>query len=78
VRANEGLQGTARQRGCAGFAPLTRLLNRAFTSQAGAYVILASAINRKAVLEVFGSDRTHGAFVLRAIERMIALVVLPG
>jgi hypothetical protein len=43
-------------RGCRGpldraalrFAPLTRLLNQAFASQAGAYVILASAINRKA------------------------------
>ncbi len=30
------------------------------------------------VLEFYGSHPTHGSFVLRAIERIVALVVIPG
>jgi uncharacterized membrane protein len=43
-----------------------------------AVVALGTSAGLGIFLEVFGSDRTHGAFVLRAIERMIALVVFPG
>jgi hypothetical protein len=48
VRASEGLQGTARQ-GCAALCPANAAPEPGVrASQAGAYVILASAINRKA------------------------------
>ena len=43
-----------------------------------AVVALGTSAGLGIVLEFFGSDPTHGSFVLRAIERMIALVVLPG
>jgi uncharacterized membrane protein len=43
-----------------------------------AVVALGTSAGLGIVLEFYGSDAKHGSFVLRAIERMIALVVLPG
>jgi uncharacterized membrane protein len=43
-----------------------------------AVVALGTSAGLGIVLEFYGSDSTHGSFVLRAIERLIALVVLPG
>jgi uncharacterized membrane protein len=43
-----------------------------------AVVALGTSAGLGIVLELYGDDQTHGAFVLRAIERMLALVVLPG
>lgn len=43
-----------------------------------AVVALGTSAGLGIVLEFFGDDPTHGAFVLRAIERMVAMVVLPG
>jgi uncharacterized membrane protein len=43
-----------------------------------AVVALGTSAGLGIVLEFFGNDPTHGSFVLRAIERMIALLVLPG
>ena len=43
-----------------------------------AVVALGTSAGLGMFLEVFGNDRTHEAFVLRAVERMIALVVFPG
>jgi len=43
-----------------------------------AVVALGTSAGLGIVLEFFGNDPTHGSFVLRAIERMIALIVLPG
>jgi uncharacterized membrane protein len=43
-----------------------------------AVVALGTSAGLGIVLEFYGNDTTHGAFVLRVIERMVALVVLPG
>ena len=43
-----------------------------------AVVALGTSAGLGIVLEFYGNDPTHGSFVLRAIERMVALVVLPG
>ena len=43
-----------------------------------AVVALGTSAGLGIFLELFGSDRTHGPFALRAIERMIVLVVFPG
>ena len=43
-----------------------------------AVVALGTSAGIGIVLEFYGSDRTHGPFVLRAIERVVAMVVLPG
>lgn len=43
-----------------------------------AVVALGTSAGLGIVLEFYGDDPTHGSFVLRAIERMIPLVVLPG
>jgi uncharacterized membrane protein len=43
-----------------------------------AVVAIGTSAGLGIVLEFFGNDPTHGSFVLRAIERMIALLVLPG
>jgi uncharacterized membrane protein len=43
-----------------------------------AVVALGTSAGLGIVLEFYGDDPTHGSFVLRIIERMIALVVLPG
>lgn len=43
-----------------------------------AVVALGTSAGLGIVLEFYGNDRTHGAFVLRVIERVVALVVLPG
>jgi uncharacterized membrane protein len=43
-----------------------------------AVVALGASAGLGIILELFGNDSTHGSFVLRAIERMIALLVLPG
>ena len=43
-----------------------------------AIVALGTSAGLGIVLELYGDDQAHGAFVLRVIERMIALVVLPG
>ena len=43
-----------------------------------AIVALGTSAGLGIVLEFYGNDRTHGPFVLRIIERMTALVVLPG
>ena len=43
-----------------------------------AIVALGTSAGLGIVLELYGDDRAHGPFVLRAIERMTALVVLPG
>ena len=43
-----------------------------------AVVALGTSAGLGIILEFFGNDPTHGSFVLRATERMIALLVLPG
>jgi uncharacterized membrane protein len=43
-----------------------------------AVVALGTSAGLGIVLEFYGNDRTHGWFFLRATERMIALIVLPG
>jgi uncharacterized membrane protein len=43
-----------------------------------ALVALGTSAGLGIVLEFYGNDATHGSFVLRAIERMVAMVVLPG
>ena len=43
-----------------------------------AVVALGTSAGIGIVLEFYGNDPTHGPFVLRAIERMLAIVVLPG
>jgi uncharacterized membrane protein len=43
-----------------------------------AVVALGTSAGLGIVLEFYGNDPAHGPFVLRAIERMVALVVLPG
>ena len=43
-----------------------------------AVVALGTSAGLGIVLEFYGNDSNHGPFVLRAIERMIAIVVLPG
>jgi uncharacterized membrane protein len=43
-----------------------------------AVVALGTSAGLGIVLEFYGNDPTHGPFVLRVIERMVALVVLPG
>ena len=43
-----------------------------------AIVALGTSAGLGIVLEFYGDDPAHGPFVLRAIERMIALIVLPG
>jgi len=43
-----------------------------------AVVALGTSAGLGIVLEFYGNDPTHGSFVLRIIERMTALVVLPG
>jgi uncharacterized membrane protein len=43
-----------------------------------AVVALGTSAGLGIVLEFYGSDAKHGPFLLRAIERMTALVVLPG
>lgn len=43
-----------------------------------AVVALGTSAGLGIVLEFYGSDKTHGPFVLHVIERMVAWVVLPG
>jgi hypothetical protein len=43
-----------------------------------AIVALGTSAGLGIVLELYGSHPAHGAFVLRAIGRMVAVVVLPG
>ena len=43
-----------------------------------AVVALGTSAGLGVVLEFYGNDTAHGAFVLRIVERMVALVVLPG
>ena len=43
-----------------------------------AVVALGTSAGLGIVLEFYGNDRAHGSFVLRIIERMVSLVVLPG
>jgi len=43
-----------------------------------AVVALGTSAGLGIVLEFYGNDRTHGSFVLRIIERVVALVVIPG
>jgi uncharacterized membrane protein len=43
-----------------------------------AVVALGTSAGLGIVLEFYGDDLAHGSFVLRVIERLIALVVLPG
>ena len=43
-----------------------------------AVVALGTSAGLGIILEFYGDDPLYGAFVLRAIERMIVLVVLPG
>jgi uncharacterized membrane protein len=43
-----------------------------------AVISLGTSAGLGIVLEFYGSNPTHGSFVLRAIERMVVLVVLPG
>ncbi len=43
-----------------------------------AIVALGTSAGLGIVLELYGGHPAHGAFVLRAIARMVALVVLPG
>ncbi len=43
-----------------------------------AVVALGTSAGLGIVLEFYGNDLTHGSFVLRAVERMVALVVFPG
>lgn len=43
-----------------------------------AVVALGTSVGLGVVLEFYGNDPAHGSYVLRAIERMVLLVVLPG
>jgi uncharacterized membrane protein len=43
-----------------------------------AILALGTSAGLGIVLEFYGSHPTHGAFVLRAIRRLVALFVLPG
>jgi uncharacterized membrane protein len=43
-----------------------------------AIIALGTSAGLGMVLEFYGSDPAHGSFVLRAIERMVVLVVVPG
>ena len=43
-----------------------------------AVVALGTSAGLGIVLEFYGNNQTHGPFVLRTIERMVSLVVLPG
>ena len=43
-----------------------------------AVVALGTSAGLGIVLEFYGTDPTHGSFILRAVERMMALVVIPG
>lgn len=43
-----------------------------------AVVALGTSAGLGIILEFYGNNPAHGSFVLRVIERMIALVVLPG
>jgi uncharacterized membrane protein len=43
-----------------------------------AVVALGTSAGLGIVLELYGNNPAHGPFVLRAIERMVAIVVLPG
>jgi uncharacterized membrane protein len=43
-----------------------------------AVISLGTSAGLGIVLEFYGNDPTHGSFVLRTIERMVVLVVLPG
>ena len=43
-----------------------------------AVVALGTSAGLGILLEFYGNDPTHGSFVLRVIERLTALVVLPG
>ena len=43
-----------------------------------AVVALGTSAGLGIMLEFYGDDPAHGPFVLRAIERLLALVVLPG
>jgi uncharacterized membrane protein len=43
-----------------------------------AVVALGASAGLAVVLEFYGNDPAHGSFVLRAIERMVVLVVFPG
>ena len=43
-----------------------------------AVVALGSSAGLGIVLEFYGNHPTHGSFVLRAIERIVAFVVIPG
>lgn len=43
-----------------------------------AVVALGTSAGLGIVLEFYGTDPTHGSFVLRAVERMMGLVVVPG
>jgi len=43
-----------------------------------AVVALGTSAGLGIVLEFYGNDRMHGAFVLGVIERVVRLVVLPG
>ena len=43
-----------------------------------AVVALGTSAGLGALLEFYGDHSTHGSFVLRAIERITALIVLPG
>ncbi|RCJ10294.1 DUF2269 family protein [Cupriavidus necator] len=43
-----------------------------------AVVALGTSAGLGIVLELYGDDSTHGSFVLRVIERMVLLVVVPG
>ena len=43
-----------------------------------AIVALGASAGLGVVLEFYGNDPAHGSFVLRAVERMVVLIVLPG
>lgn len=43
-----------------------------------AVVALGASAGLAIVLEFYGNNPTHGSFILRAIERMVVLLVLPG
>lgn len=43
-----------------------------------AIVALGTSAGLGIVLEFYGNDPKHGSFVLRVIERLIVLVVIPG
>lgn len=43
-----------------------------------AIIALGTSAGLGIVLEFYGDDRTHGTFVLRAINRLVVFVVIPG